>query len=184
MLVMESPSDCLSTGSWRFVFRLKPSFNLLRHECLEKASGTWALRWSRLLGGIPGRDGDGEDEDEDEGRGGIAWSEEAKRFFDLGGGKVFRLTTGLSGVSAKDTRLVESWRVSSGWGTRIGARSTGIELRRTWVEGGAAPVEEDADLRWWCLCAGLGFLISEISEGADVVKDAGKSHPNQMARRL
>lgn len=60
---------------------------------------------------------------------------------------VFRLTTGVSGDSAKDTRLEESWRFSSGWGTRIlGARSTGAELRRAWAGTGVPPLEEDADL--------------------------------------
>ena len=181
ILVMESPSDCLSTGSWRFVLRLKPIFNLWRREGREGLgeSESWALRSSRPLGGVPGREGEGEEEEE-----GTAESEATKELLDLGWGMVFRLTTGESSDSAKDTRLEETWRLSSGRGIRMGARSTRAELRRTWVETEAAPVEDDADLRWWCLCAGRGFLTSEVSEGAMAVKDAGKSHPNQMARRL
>jgi hypothetical protein len=65
-------------------------------------------------------------------------------FFDLGWGMVFRLTTGESDDSAKDTRLEEPWRFSSEWGTRIGARSTGTELQ---VRTGVAPDEVDADFR-------------------------------------
>ena len=99
---MESPSDCLSTGGWRFVLRLKPSFNLLRREGLEE-SESWALGSSRLLSSISGRG-----EEEEEGRRGIAQREVAKEFFDLGWGMVFRLITGVSeGDSAKDTRLEE-----------------------------------------------------------------------------
>lgn len=71
----------------------------------------------------------------------------AKELFDFGWGTVFRLTTGLSSDSAKDTRLDEAWRFSSGWGTRMGARSTGAEFCRRWVGTGAASLEEDADLR-------------------------------------
>lgn len=89
-----------------------------------------------------------------------------------GSGRVFRLATGVDGESAKDTRLEE---FSSEWGTRIGARSTGAGRRRTGVAA-----REDADLRR-CLGEGRGFLISDVSEA---VKDAGKSHPNQMAKRL
>ena len=63
--------------------------------------------------------------------------------------------------SAKDTRLEESWTFPSGWGTRIGARSTGAEFCRTGgirvrveteefcvgVEIGGVRVGEDTDLR-------------------------------------
>lgn len=89
----------------------------------------------------------------------------------LGSDKVFRLTAGVDGESAKDTRLEE---LSAARGTRMGARSTRAELRRT------AVVAQDAALRR-CLSEGRGFLISDVSEA---VNDAGRSHRNQMARRL
>ena len=61
---------------------------------------------------------------------------------------VFRLTTGVSGDSANDTRLEEEpWSVSSECGTRMGARSTGTELLRTLVGVGVDPVQDDADFR-------------------------------------
>lgn len=60
---------------------------------------------------------------------------------------VFRLITGEDDESAKDTCLEVSWRFPSGWGTRIGARSTGTEVRRVEVETGMVPVGEDADRR-------------------------------------
>jgi hypothetical protein len=84
--------------------KLRPSFNLLRREGLEEESDSWALRSSRLLGDIPDREGEGEEE----GRRGVVYSEAVKKFFDLGWGMVFRLATGVSGDSAKDTRLEES----------------------------------------------------------------------------
>lgn len=101
----------------------------------------------------------------------------ARKLFDfLGSGRVFRLPTIANGESAKDTRLEE---FSSEWGTRIGARSAVADLC-----GSTGTVVKtlvgDADFRR-CLIEGRGFLISDVSE---VVKEAGKSHPNQMAKRL
>jgi hypothetical protein len=92
----------------------------------------------------------------------------------LGSGRVFRLTTRVDGESAKDTRLEE---ISPEWGTRMGARSTAGELCRTGV---GAAIGEDTDFRR-CLDEGRGILISDVSEA---VKDAGTSHPNQIASRL
>jgi hypothetical protein len=115
---------------------------LSRREGLDEQSESCALRSSGVLGGIPGREGDGEEEEE-----GIAESDEANECLDLGWGMVFRLTTGVRGDSANDTRLEESWRVSSGYGTRMGARSTGTELLRTSVGVGVDRVDDDGDLR-------------------------------------
>lgn len=176
MLAIESLSDGLSTatGSWRFVFRLKPSLNFWRREVFDREeSESWAFSSSRNpLGGVSGREGEEERE--------IAESEGSSKLFDfLGSGMVFRLVTGEDGESAKYTRFEESWRFSSWWGTRIDARSTGAETRRT----GVVLVEEYTDLRC-CLGTERGFLVSDASEGAEAGKNAGKSHPNQMARRL